>query len=250
MRNLYKVLAGVALAAVCAPTIAQRGTQKASAPDADAWEQKVIELTNAERAKTNLPPLKRQANLGAAARWLAADMGAKSYFDHQDRQGRRIDRRLPDFGYKNFRAIGENIAAGQRSPADVVKGWMDSPAHRANILGDKFSEIGAGYAPARDRLRHYWVQDFGTHFDRFPLVINGEAARARGAKVSLFAYGAGWARQMRLSNDGRTWTNWERFEAERTWALAPGRGMRTVYVELRNAPGQVRRAQDSIELSE
>jgi hypothetical protein len=125
---------------------------------------------------------------------------------------------------------------------------MQSPGHRANILDPKFREIGVGYAVGRmGRLRRYWVEDFGARFDVYPVVINGEAAQTRRPDVKLSIYGEGWAREMRLSNDGRNWTPWEAYQPERRWTLEAGRGLHQVFVELRR-DNDVRRASDSIEL--
>jgi uncharacterized protein YkwD len=226
----------------------ESGPQAQTTASPDRLAQQVVERTNAERAKYGLPPLKRQDDLDTAARWMAQDMAGRNYFDHTDRQGRNVNRRLPDFGYRDFQDIGENIASGQASPDSVVADWMHSPGHRANILDPKFREIGVGYAVGRTgRLRRYWVQDFGRRFDVYPVVINGEAAQTRRPDVKLTIYGEGWASEMRLSNDGRNWTPWEAYQSDRSWTLEAGRGRRSVFVELRR-DGDVRRASDSIEL--
>lgn len=209
--------------------------------------QEVIERTNAERTKRGLPPLKQQPALTQAARWLARDMATKNYFEHKDRQGRDIDPRLPDFGYTEWRNIGENIAGGQRSAEGVVAGWMKSPGHRANILNPQFREIGVGYAVGRGRLKTYWVQDFGSRADEYPIIINDEAAQTRSPNVRLYLHGKEWAEEMRLSNDGTRWTDWQPFEARTDWTLPPRPGERTVFVELRRGD-RVLTAQDSIRL--
>jgi hypothetical protein len=211
-------------------------------------ELQVVERTNAERAKINLPPLKFQADLHAAARWLAEDMAQKDYFDHTDRQGRSIDKRLPDYGYTDYRAIAENIAAGMRTPEAAVKGWLKSPGHRANMLSKHYREIGVGYAfDSKSKYQRYWVQDFGTRHEVFPVVIEREATRVTKPQVRLYVYGEGWAEAMRLSHDGKTWTAWQPYQAECDWTLQEGKGVRTVYVELRRQR-EIRRAQDDVEL--
>ncbi len=55
---------------------------------------------------------------------------------------------------------GDELACGQRSPADVVEGWMNSPGHRANILSPVFTHIGIGFAGG-GRAGTYWTQLFG-----------------------------------------------------------------------------------------
>src|SRR5438105_515358 len=110
MRSFYRLvlslfflalLAGVALSA---PTPADE-----SAKTEERFIHQVIALANAERAKLKLQPLKLHPKLCAAAHWLAQDMADHNYFDHTDRQGRNIEPRLPEFGYKDCETIGENI---------------------------------------------------------------------------------------------------------------------------------------------
>lgn len=55
-----------------------------------------------------------------------------------------------------YSAAGENIAMGQKTPEEVVKGWMNSPGHRANIMSTSFTHIGVGYAANGN----YWTQQF------------------------------------------------------------------------------------------
>ena len=129
----------------------------------EKYALEVIDLTNKERKKSGLAPLIAQANLRRSAAWLARDMSDNKYFSHTDSKGRSIAPRLPDFGYSDYSMIGENIAAGQETPAAVVAAWMKSPGHRANILAPEFREIGvAYYAKPGTKFRKYWVQDFGT----------------------------------------------------------------------------------------
>ncbi|HZP84771.1 MAG TPA: CAP domain-containing protein [Chthonomonadaceae bacterium] len=230
---------------------APAGTQDKTAGTPSKEErflQEIVERTNAERDAQGLPPLKLQENLSASASWLANDMAAKGYFAHTDKQGRNIQPRLPDFGYTHYAYIGENIAAGQATPAAVMRGWMNSPVHRDDLLNPHFREIGVGYVYRQNSpFRHYWVQDFGARYGVYPVVINGEAAQTRNPYVQLYIYGEGWAQRMRLSNDGVNWTPWQPYTARLDWELEPGSGPRTVTVELSNGE-EVTRAADSITL--
>ena len=54
---------------------------------------------------------------------------------------------------------GENIAAGQGDPKDVVEAWMNSPGHRANIMNNDFKKIGVGYSEGGEYGK-YWAQLF------------------------------------------------------------------------------------------
>jgi uncharacterized protein YkwD len=67
--------------------------------------------------------------------------------------------RMKRYGY-NYRWAGENVAAGQSSPQDAMRSWMNSSGHRKNILNGKFRDIGVGYARG-GRYGHYWTQTFG-----------------------------------------------------------------------------------------
>ncbi|MGQ4379898.1 CAP domain-containing protein [Streptomyces sp. SAS_267] len=125
----------------------------------DLTTREVIALTNGERAAAGLPPLATDATLTAAAQAHSADMVARDFYAHTSPEGSRPWDRAAAAGSAH-RAVGENIACGQRSPAEVVRGWMDSPGHRANILKRDFTHIGIGLAGG-SRAGTYWTQLFG-----------------------------------------------------------------------------------------
>ncbi|MGW0824500.1 CAP domain-containing protein [Streptomyces sp. NPDC002845] len=119
----------------------------------------VIALTNAERAGAGLPPLAADPYLTTAAQAHSADMVARAFYSHTSPDGSEPWHRAAAAG-STRRTIGENIACGQRSPAEVVRGWMDSPGHRANILKPDFTHIGIGFAGGGS-AGTYWTQLFG-----------------------------------------------------------------------------------------
>ncbi|MFD5813249.1 CAP domain-containing protein [Streptomyces sp. NPDC127038] len=121
--------------------------------------REVVALTNTERAAAGLRPLGTDTTLTAAAQAHSADMVARDFYAHTSPEGSRPWDRAAAAGC-GLRAIGENIACGQRSPAEVVQGWMDSPGHRANILKPDFTHIGIGLAGG-SRAGTYWTQLFG-----------------------------------------------------------------------------------------
>ena len=123
------------------------------------FASQVVKLTNAERTKAGCKSLKSNADLKSAAQKHSADMAKQDYFSHTGKDGRSPFDRMADAGY-SFTAAAENIAAGQRTPADVVKGWMNSEGHKANILNCTYTEIGVGYAKGGS-YGTYWTQDFG-----------------------------------------------------------------------------------------
>jgi len=125
------------------------------------FESEVIELVNAERQDLGINPLSYDADLAVAARLHSQDMGNQDYFSHDSLDGTKFYERIIDEGY-DYNLCGENIAAGQSTPEDVVDTWMNSPGHRANILNPDFCDIGVGYASvAGSTYNHHWTQDFG-----------------------------------------------------------------------------------------
>ena len=118
----------------------------------------LLEGHNRERAAASLPPLTLNAKLNAAAQGHARDMADHDKMTHDGSDGSTPAQRIERQHY-NFRASGENVAEGQTSVAEVMKGWMNSPPHKKNILGD-FKEMGAGRAASSDGTL-YWSVDFG-----------------------------------------------------------------------------------------
>ncbi|WP_373288551.1 CAP domain-containing protein [Lentibacillus kapialis] len=133
-----------------------------NAADPSAYEKKVVKLVNEERAKKDLEPLKMHDGLSELARKKSRDMAENDYFSHTSpTYGSPFDM-MQQFDF-TFRLAGENIAAGQRSPEQVVEGWMNSKGHRENILKEGFTHIGVGYVEgAGQPYGTYWTQLFMT----------------------------------------------------------------------------------------
>jgi uncharacterized YkwD family protein len=131
-------------------------TAETSAPAASNYEQKVAELVNIERQKNGLAPLTLDSTISDVARMKSKDMSDNNYFAHQSPTYGSAGDMLTKFGVK-WSAWGENIAAGQRTPEEVVNAWMNSEGHRANILSPNFSKIGVGYV---NNGRPNWTQMF------------------------------------------------------------------------------------------
>lgn len=123
-----------------------------------AIEKEVVRLTNIERQKYGLSPLKHNWQLSRVARYKSEDMKNRGYFSHTSPTYGSPFKMMSDFRIK-YSAAGENIAMGQRTAQDVVRGWMNSSGHRANILNKNFTEIGVGYAK-NSSGRTYWTQMF------------------------------------------------------------------------------------------
>lgn len=120
-----------------------------------SFESEVVRLVNIERRKNGLAPLTEDWQLSRVARYKSEDMRDKGYFSHTSpTYGSPFDM-MKSFGI-SYRSAGENIAKGQSSPEAVVKAWMNSSGHRANILNKSFTHIGVGYA----KTGNYWTQMF------------------------------------------------------------------------------------------
>ncbi|OKI02520.1 RNA polymerase [Streptomyces sp. CB02923] len=123
-----------------------------------AFAQQVTALVNSERAKQGCSPVRGNDQLVTAARRHSQDMDARNYFDHTSPDGTDPGDRIKAAGYQ-WSTYGENIARGQRSAAEVMKSWMNSPGHRANILNCDFKEIGIGTHDTSGGPT--WTQVFG-----------------------------------------------------------------------------------------
>jgi uncharacterized protein YkwD len=122
---------------------------------------RVLELTNAERAKVGVAPLTLSSALSSAAEDYSVVLATSGCFEHTCGPVPDIADRIEQAGYQGWTAIGENIAAGYQSPETVVAGWMASPGHRKNLLNSKYEEIGIGMAVGGGRYGTFWTQDFG-----------------------------------------------------------------------------------------
>lgn len=134
-------------------------------PDEDAPEESggvqeaaeaVTSLVNAARRDAGLSELELDADLCAAAQARAQEIAQS--FSHTRPDGSNCFTILEEFGI-SYRAAGENIAMGQRTPEEVMDGWMNSSGHRANILNGTFTSIGVGYYVDGAGAAH-WVQIF------------------------------------------------------------------------------------------
>ncbi len=121
-----------------------------------AFVQEVVNLVNAERAKEGLSPLTINTKVQAAAQVRAVE--CEQSFSHTRPNGTSFSTALKEQNVSYQRA-GENIAWGQRSPKEVMNGWMNSEGHRANIMNPNFTTIGVGYYQ-NAKGTNYWCQLF------------------------------------------------------------------------------------------
>ena len=132
-----------------------------SSPDnsqtsASAFEKEVFDLTNAFRAENGLKPFTWSQELSNVAKAHSDDMSARNFFSHNNPDGKSPFDRMKDYGI-SFTAAAENIAYGQKTPAQVVEAWKNSAGHRANMLGN-YQMLGVGYCADGN----YWTQNFAT----------------------------------------------------------------------------------------
>jgi uncharacterized protein YkwD len=136
-----------------------------------AFEWSVLEETNRSRAAGAdcgpegsfgpAPALEMDEIIRVASRLHSDDMATQNYFEHTSLDGRQFGDRMTDAGFTGGAPWGENIAAGSATPEDVVRGWMGSPGHCANIMSPQFRVIGIGYAfDGGSTFGHYWTQNF------------------------------------------------------------------------------------------
>ena len=158
MRHLTVTAVLVLLAVVAAPP---SGAAAEPVAAREAFTARVVELTNAERARAGLAPLMINPNLVGAAQGYAEVLASGDCFAHTCGPVPELERRIEQAGYTAWIALGENIASGYPSPEQVVATWMASAGHRANILNPDFAEVGVGLAPGGRHGGISWVQAFG-----------------------------------------------------------------------------------------
>jgi uncharacterized protein YkwD len=160
MRGSRPLLIGLALLwtcglGLCADQPANKNEPKFT-PSKE--EQLLIDLTNKERDKEGLPPLKPNEKLFKAARDHAANMAKQNLMKHELDGKTPLDR-VKAVGYVPSYS-GENIAAGF-PPAEAIKKWMGSEGHRANILSKDLTEIGVGIGKNLEG-KPFYAQVFGS----------------------------------------------------------------------------------------
>lgn len=118
----------------------------------------VLKLLNEERAKAQISTFDVDENLQK----LANERGNEllQCFSHERPDKRCCFSIFDDYNI-NYTECGENIAAGQKKPEDVVKAWMNSPRHRDNILNPHFTHVGIGHViTSNAEYSVYWVLIF------------------------------------------------------------------------------------------
>lgn len=139
-----------------------------SAPRARKYDEFVTAIlteTNKAREANGLKPLEISEILCSAAEKRANEIGADYSIQHTRPNGDKYSTVLNEVDYF-YSIAGENIGktTSKTEPAErIVKLWLNSAVHRANILGDKFAEIGIGWEEINGT--YYFVQLFGTELE-------------------------------------------------------------------------------------
>ncbi len=124
-----------------------------------SFEDSVVVLVNKRRHKAGCQPLRSNEKLRAAARTHSIGMARYNSMAHFLPGEASLGDRISYAGYKKWRRVAENIAAGFGSARGVMSAWMNSPSHRRNILDCNLRHIGVGVISYNDQL--WWTQDFG-----------------------------------------------------------------------------------------
>ena len=124
--------------------------------DVHPYVLKVVELVNKERKSAGLNPVTLNTDATTAAQVRAEESSVS--FSHTRPDGTSFATALKDAGV-SYRSCGENIAWGQKTPEQVMEGWMNSAGHRANILNASYTEIGMGFYQNASGV-NYWSQLF------------------------------------------------------------------------------------------
>lgn len=133
-------------------------------------QTRMLELINETRATARncgtrafaaTDPLVWNDTLERAAAGHSLDMSSINFFSHTGSNGSDIVARAAAVNY-DYRNLGENLAAGQRTAAAAMQGLVDSPGHCANLMSPSYREVGvACSADSNSDYRVYWTQVFG-----------------------------------------------------------------------------------------
>jgi uncharacterized protein YkwD len=118
----------------------------------------LLAATNRARQAAGLPALAADPRLNATAQSWAAECARTGVLSHFGPGGSTPWTRIRDAGVGNVNA-SENIAMGQRTVEEVVRGWLTDPPHAANVLGRAFTHAGHGCAAGKNG-QLFWVADY------------------------------------------------------------------------------------------
>jgi len=140
--------------AATAPSIASH--TRAPVPTTGPTDPEIVafvKLMNAHRISLGLSALVWDSRAAAVAQAHSRDMFERHYFSHTSPDGRSTWDRLAARGV-TFSQAGENIAWGQATGSAVLRAWLDSPRHKANIERGSYTHHGVG------KVGTYWTHVF------------------------------------------------------------------------------------------
>lgn len=121
--------------------------------DLNSIRSTMLKMINEEREAAGVEPLEIYSPIHKTAQIKAEDLYETGVFDHySDNLGMFYDQ-YTDAGI-TYAGGGENIAQGYSNVEAAMKGWMQSPGHKANILNENWTHVGIGY------YKGNWVQQF------------------------------------------------------------------------------------------
>ena len=133
-----------------------------------SWQDQMLQSLNSMRAQKSLKPLEMCKPLTRAAQKYARTMAQQDFLSHTGKDGSSFGERIQSAGYdwtnsRSGSSVAENIAAGQNSVVEVMKGWKNSTSHYKNMTNTKFTHVGFGMSVnQKSKYKKYWVQNFGS----------------------------------------------------------------------------------------
>ena len=216
----------------------------------------VLAQINLARIANGLPPFALNPALEKAAQFHSDDMAAKSFVDHTGSDGSSPLDRINAAGYPGWSSThtwAENVYAGSHGFGEALGFFMSDDAQRRSLLSTKFREIGIGIATSTNASgiqTTYWTLSLGSQPNVLPIFINDGATLINVPQVAIHltqeeavpageGSAIGTAIEVRVSSDSTfkdaPWHKWEPL-IPFTFEAKPG--LKTVYVELRDAGGR------------
>lgn len=175
---------GVVGEAAVADAPGAAGGARSGSVEYSRQEWQVLAIVNRNRMAEGLEPMTMFSGIQNACNVRVEEL--TGYFSHERPNGSMCFTALDEAGVP-YTSAGENIAAGQTSPKEVMNAWMNSPGHRSNIMGGT-RHIGVGYKYTGSSYRYFWVQMFVSSFNERTESIYLSGAEGlsvkRGAKIA------------------------------------------------------------------
>lgn len=167
----FALSSAVLAAALTVHSLAHAGPFQGSAPcEVPGLRETVLQQVNAVRARGAdcggeafgpADAVSWNEQLASAATVHSTEMAQNNYFSHRSLSGTRVNQRAQAQGYK-WRAVAENIAGGDSTVQEVMRGWMRSPSHCKAIMDPAFAELAvACMARPGTAYGTYWTMVLG-----------------------------------------------------------------------------------------